>query len=70
MPGRLSNHEREKTRTSDPYRVKVVLYQLSYALESNDERGTMNDEVKTGTELPSVHRSSFLLHRFKAGDEI
>ena len=47
-----------RTRTADPYRVKVVLYQLSYALDSNDEVGTMNDEVKA-----FVFTSSFRVPR-------
>ena len=52
---RLSNHEHVRTRTADPYRVKVVLYQLSYALNSNDEAGAMNDEVEA-----FVFTSSFI----------
>jgi hypothetical protein len=30
-PFRLIKHERDKTRTCDPYRVGVVLYRLSHA---------------------------------------
>src|SRR4028119_2409436 len=39
-------------------------FALSYHIFTNDERGTMNDELKTSCFYFIVHRSYFIVHHF------
>ena len=49
---------------------EAELYRLKGELILNDERGTRNDERrKKTTTLPSVHHSSFIIHRFAEAEE-